>query len=90
MESIAASMRLRVESFAAEQSAYSLFDRSLEKEIVPVCREYGLGITPFGPLAEGWLTGSYRRGLSLSAKHKDLRKESGPDSTIYHQEVRCY
>ena len=30
--------------------------------MLPLCRERGLGFTPFGPLAGGWLTGKYRQG----------------------------
>jgi aryl-alcohol dehydrogenase-like predicted oxidoreductase len=44
------------------QNSYSLLDRDAEREVVPLCREHGLGFTPFGPLAGGWLTGKYRRG----------------------------
>jgi aryl-alcohol dehydrogenase-like predicted oxidoreductase len=44
------------------QNSYSLLDREAEREVLPLCREHGLGFTPFGPLAGGWLTGKYRRG----------------------------
>ncbi len=44
------------------QSSYSLLDRSPEQEVFPLCEDQGLGFTPFGPLAGGWLTGKYRRG----------------------------
>src|SRR5918912_433782 len=44
------------------QNSYSLLDRQAERDVLPLCREHGLGFTPFGPLAGGWLTGKYRRG----------------------------
>ncbi|MGZ4354990.1 MAG: aldo/keto reductase, partial [Gaiellaceae bacterium] len=44
------------------QNSYSLLDREPEREVLPLCAEHGLGFTPFGPLAGGWLTGKYRRG----------------------------
>jgi aryl-alcohol dehydrogenase-like predicted oxidoreductase len=44
------------------QNSYSLLDRADEEEVLPLCTEYGLGFTPFSPLAGGWLTGKYRRG----------------------------
>jgi aryl-alcohol dehydrogenase-like predicted oxidoreductase len=44
------------------QNSYSLLDREAEREVLPLCREHGLGFTPFGPLAGGWLTGKYRQG----------------------------
>jgi aryl-alcohol dehydrogenase-like predicted oxidoreductase len=43
------------------QNSYSLLDRDAEREVLPLCREHGLGFTPFSPLAGGWLTGKYRR-----------------------------
>jgi aryl-alcohol dehydrogenase-like predicted oxidoreductase len=43
------------------QNSYSLLDREVEDEILPLCAERGLGFTPFSPLAGGWLTGKYRR-----------------------------
>jgi len=43
------------------QDSYSLLDREVEQEVLPLCRAHGLGFTPFSPLAGGWLTGKYRR-----------------------------
>ncbi len=43
------------------QNSYSLLDRAVEEDVFPVCRERGLGFTPFSPLCGGWLTGKYRR-----------------------------
>lgn len=48
--------------FAWVQNSYSLLDRRAERDVLPLCREHGLGFTPFSPLAGGWLTGKYRRG----------------------------
>jgi 1-deoxyxylulose-5-phosphate synthase len=44
------------------QNSYSLLDRGVERDVLPLCAEHGLGFTPFSPLAGGWLTGKYRRG----------------------------
>ncbi len=49
-------------SFGWVQNSYSLLDREPEREVLPLCAEHGLGFTPFGPLAGGWLAGRYRRG----------------------------
>ncbi|UCG89042.1 MAG: aldo/keto reductase, partial [Gemmatimonadota bacterium] len=46
-----------------EQPHYSVLDRTVEREIVPVCEKYGIGIIPWCPLDGGWLTGKYRRGV---------------------------
>ncbi len=48
--------------FVALQAQYSLVVRDLERELVPACREYGLGILPWSPLAGGFLSGKYREG----------------------------
>jgi aryl-alcohol dehydrogenase-like predicted oxidoreductase len=48
--------------FISAQNQYSLLDRSVEPELVPACERYGVGILPFFPLANGLLTGKYRRG----------------------------
>jgi len=49
-------------AFGWVQNSYSLLDREVEQEVMPICKERGLGFTPFSPLAGGWLTGKYRRG----------------------------
>ncbi|MGV9333429.1 aldo/keto reductase [Nocardia sp. NPDC003726] len=48
-----------VHPIAALQSEWSLWTRDLETEIVPVCRELGIGVVPFSPLGRGFLTGRY-------------------------------
>lgn len=48
--------------FGWVQNAYSLLERDDEEDVLPLCERQGLGYTPFGPLAGGWLTGKYRRG----------------------------
>jgi aryl-alcohol dehydrogenase-like predicted oxidoreductase len=44
------------------QAEYSLLVRSTEWELLPVCREEGLALLAWSPLAGGWLAGKYRRG----------------------------
>ncbi|MFE7116823.1 aldo/keto reductase [Streptomyces sp. NPDC057654] len=45
-----------------EQPTYSLLNRGIEREVLPVCRRYGLGVLAWSPLAMGLLTGRYRKG----------------------------
>jgi len=45
----------------ALQIEYSLLERTIEGELVPLAREFGLGITPWSPLKSGALSGKYRR-----------------------------
>jgi aryl-alcohol dehydrogenase-like predicted oxidoreductase len=50
-----------VHPISALQSEYSLWERNLETEIIPVLRELGIGLVPFSPLGRGFLTGTARR-----------------------------
>jgi len=47
--------------FVTLQAQYSLVVRDLEREHVPLCKQWGLGILPWSPLAGGFLSGKYRR-----------------------------
>ena len=44
------------------QNQYNMLQRDIERELVPACIKYGVGIIPFSPLAGGFLTGKYRPG----------------------------
>ena len=46
-----------LEGFIAIQMRYNMLDLSVEREIVPCCLNYGVGLIPWGPLAGGFLTG---------------------------------
>jgi aryl-alcohol dehydrogenase-like predicted oxidoreductase len=46
-----------VQPISVLQSEYSLFERGLEREILPTCRELGVGLVPYSPLGRGLLTG---------------------------------
>lgn len=48
--------------FISAQNHYSLLERNVEADLVPACQHYGIGVLPFFPLANGLLTGKYRRG----------------------------
>jgi aryl-alcohol dehydrogenase-like predicted oxidoreductase len=50
-----------LERYVSLQAQYSLLSRGLERELVPLCREKGLGIMPWSPLAGGFLTGKHTR-----------------------------
>lgn len=51
----------RVHPISALQSEYSLWERNLEPEIIPLLRELSIGLVPFSPLGRGFLTGSAKR-----------------------------
>ncbi len=50
---------------ASNQPLYNLLNRSIEKEVLPVCRREGIGIFNFSPLDQGILTGKYKPGTAL-------------------------
>ena len=52
---------LEAGSFAAVQDSYSLLDREVEDEVLPLCAEHDLWFQVHSPLMGGWLTGKYRR-----------------------------
>ena len=48
--------------FRTEQPPYSILNRGIEREVLPVAQRYGMGILTWGPLGQGMLTGRVRRG----------------------------
>ena len=56
-----------VHPIAAVQSEYSLWSRDPEAEVLPVCRELGIGFVPYSPLGRGLLTGTIRTPDTLGA-----------------------
>ena len=46
----------------AEQPTYSILNRGIEREVLPVCQHYGIGTLIYSPLSGGMLTGRYRKG----------------------------
>lgn len=54
--------RLGLYPISVIQPQYNLVDRYIEHEIMGTCRKYGIGITSFSPLAQGLLTGKYKKG----------------------------
>lgn len=56
------SERRGLERFRTEQPTYSILNRGIEREILPVAQRYGMGTLVWSPLAGGMLTGRFRRG----------------------------
>ncbi|WP_307794771.1 aldo/keto reductase [Winogradskya humida] len=48
--------------FRTEQPTYSILNRGIERDVLPVCERYGLGTLVWSPLASGLLTGRFRKG----------------------------
>ncbi|MCU1494500.1 MAG: aldo/keto reductase [Acidimicrobiaceae bacterium] len=54
--------RRGLERFRTEQPPYSIINRSIEREVLPICRRYGMGTLVWSPLGQGLLTGRHRKG----------------------------
>lgn len=62
VESLWASKELGLNRVVSEQPPYHLLDRRIERELIPMAQSYGLAVLAWSPLAQGFLTGKYRRG----------------------------
>lgn len=56
--------------FIAAQNEWNMLSRGVETDVVPACEQFGLGMVPFFPLANGFLTGKYKRGAELPAESR--------------------
>ncbi|MGH9186060.1 MAG: aldo/keto reductase [Acidimicrobiales bacterium] len=72
-----------VHPIAAVQSEWSLWSREIEDEVVPTCRELGIGIVPFSPLGRGFLTGQITSPDDFEADdfRRDLPRFQGENFT---------
>lgn len=64
----------KVHPISALQTEYSLWTRDPEDEILPTCRELGIGFVPYSPLGRGFLTGQFKRFEDLA--EDDYRRQS--------------
>ncbi len=68
MKALSISDKYNLERFVSYQGLYSLASRDIETEIVPLCMDQGLGITPWSPLFGGFLTGKYKIGKATETQ----------------------
>jgi aryl-alcohol dehydrogenase-like predicted oxidoreductase len=61
-EALWTSDKLNLHAFQCVQPLYNIVNRDIEYELLPLCREYGIGVVSYSPLARGILTGKYRPG----------------------------
>ncbi len=92
-KSIRVSERNNLARFDCLQPQYSLIVRDIEHEILPVCREEGLGVIPWSPLAGGFLTGKYSRedappeGTRMAAWSDTWERHATPEKFDIADEV---
>ncbi|MBD3002739.1 MULTISPECIES: aldo/keto reductase [unclassified Streptomyces] len=61
--------------YVTEQPSYSILQRGIERDVLPVTEEYGLGVLVWSPLASGWLSGAIREGRSITTSRSALMPE---------------
>ena len=59
----------------SEQALYNLKDRMIEMEVIPACRDYGLGLIPWSPLASGLLGGALGKAKEGRRAEEDVAKD---------------
>ena len=64
--------------FDSVQPRYNLLFRQIERELLPLCREEGIGVIPYNPLAGGFLTGKHRRDAGPTAGTRFTLGNAGP------------
>ncbi len=71
-----AAARRHFMGLVSEQCLYNLKDRMVEMEVLPACRQYGLGVIPWSPLAGGWLGGALGSTKTSRRSGKDNQAEA--------------
>jgi NDP-hexose 2,3-enoyl reductase len=66
--------KLGLTPLASEQSVYNLNRRTIELEVIPACRHYGLGLIPYSPLGGGLLAGALEKEKSGRRASEEFRK----------------
>ncbi len=59
--------------FVTEQPPYSMLVRGVERDVLPTCERFGIGVIPWSPLAGGWLSGRYRLAAEAPPSTRSVR-----------------
>jgi aryl-alcohol dehydrogenase-like predicted oxidoreductase len=60
------------ERFVTEQPPYSILVRGIEKDVLPMCEKYGMGVLSWSPLAGGWLSGAFGSGKDNTSRRSAM------------------
>lgn len=74
-EALWVSDRSRLEKFVCVQPLYNLVNRDVEVELFPLCKEHGVGVVSYSPLARGILTGKYQSGAAFPDGSRAARND---------------
>jgi aryl-alcohol dehydrogenase-like predicted oxidoreductase len=77
LKALHTSERLGLERFVSMQNHYNLLYREEEREMIPLCKEEGVALIPWSPLARGFLTGKYKRGQQAKSPRYEGDKYLG-------------
>lgn len=78
--------RLGITRFVSMQNHYNLLYREEEREVIPLCKDQGIGLIPWSPLGRGFLTGKYKRNETpTSARYKSEPRRMFADR-FFHPE----
>jgi len=83
-EALWTSDKLGLNRFACIQPLYNIVNRDIEVELLPLCREYGIGVVSYSPLARGILTGKYKAFGDYPAGSRAARN----DPRMHQAELR--
>jgi aryl-alcohol dehydrogenase-like predicted oxidoreductase len=74
LKALHTSDRLGLARFVSMQNHYNLLYREEEREMIPLCKEEGIALIPWSPLARGFLAGKYQRGKTPKAPRYEVDK----------------
>jgi aryl-alcohol dehydrogenase-like predicted oxidoreductase len=74
--------RRNLERFRTEQPPYSLLNRSVEREVLPIAQRHGVGVMVWGPLGQGMLTGRVRKNQENTLRRAGLFKHLNDERRI--------
>jgi aryl-alcohol dehydrogenase-like predicted oxidoreductase len=75
MQALWTSDRLGLHRFSCVQPLYNIVNRDVEVELLPACREHGVGVVSYSPLARGILTGKYKTGQAYPEGSRAARND---------------
>lgn len=86
-ESLWAAEKNRTHRYESVQLQWSLLERGAEREVVPACKQFGVGVLVWSPLAAGFLSGKYKRNSPLPegsrlSEWKDTMKRLGQERSF--------
>lgn len=87
-EALTVQEALKLNPLRASQPVYNLLNRYIEAGVLPVCESAGIGLVVFSPLAQGLLTGKYRKGQAVpEGSRASVAKVSGSMQRLMNDET---